>query len=107
MQECSGTELDLRVDQEPDALTIVYLWGHDCPNCEVFKNHLPEIGRELEGLPFRFLKVNVYDEPEVARRFGVYGIPTFLLYRHGKLIGKMTSFQGVEYFVTVVREQTQ
>lgn len=38
-----------------------------------------------------FIAVNVYDRPDIARRFGVLATPTFLIVRRGKALRR---FQG-------------
>jgi predicted DNA-binding ribbon-helix-helix protein len=32
-------------------------------------------------------------------------IPTFLVFREGRLVGRMTSYRGEEFFLSVLREQ--
>ncbi len=104
-------DLDRALSTAYEGLTVVYLWGHQCPNCEIFAAHLPGLRKKLEGLAVRFLKANVYAIDGLAERFGLHGIPTFYLYRTlggGRaphLLGRMTSFQGDDFFLQVIREQ--
>jgi thioredoxin 1 len=88
-------------------LVIAYFWGTNCPNCEKFARARPAVDARLAGLPVRLLKVNAYEQEALATRFGLHGIPTFLLFRDAKLLGKMTGFEGEEYFVRVIQEQLQ
>lgn len=97
-------ELDDALAREPDALTVLYLWGRNCPNCELFAKRLPTLLAEIPDAPVRLLKVNVYDVPAVAHRFGVHGIPHFVLFRGGKKLGRMSEFRGDRYWLDVVRE---
>ena len=41
----------------------------------------------------------------VARRFGVFGIPCFVLFRGGRRLGKMSDFRSDAFWLDVVREQ--
>ena len=59
----------------------------------------------LAGANVVFVKVDVYAHPELARRYGVYGIPCFMLFREGRRIGKMSEFRGDAFFTDVIREQ--
>lgn len=104
MQQAGSQDFDQKVLKPKGSLVVVYFWGTNCPNCEVFANHLPMILEDLKGAPVEFVKVNAYETPDLAERFGLYGVPTFLLIRGGKLLGRMTTFQSREYFVTVIRE---
>lgn len=85
-------------------LVILYLWGHQCPNCEIFAAHLPKVLDELGDVPARVVKINVYEESSVATDLAVFGIPAFFLFRDGKKLGRMSEFRGLRFFVDVVRE---
>lgn len=90
--------------QQDDALVVAYFWGDDCPNCDVFKADLPVLMPQVpEGI--RFLEVNAYVHMDLARRFGLFGIPAFLLFHRGKLLGRMSEYYGKQYWLTVLREQ--
>lgn len=99
-----AASFDAEVRARRDELVVLYFWGHDCPNCEVFAEHLPSVLAELGDVPARLVKVNAYDEPDLAREFGLYGIPAFFLFRDGKKLGRMSEFRGKRYFVDVLRE---
>jgi thioredoxin 1 len=85
-------------------LVLVDFWGPDCPNCEVFAAAEPALLAELDGAPMRVVKVNAYAYEELARRFGLFGIPTFFLFRDGKQLGRMAQYYGREYFLGVIRD---
>ena len=107
MRELNPDELEVRLATSSGRLLLLYLWGRDCPNCEIFKRSLPRLLPQLEQLPVDFVALNVYEHPEVARRFAVYGIPHFLLFHDGNKLGKMSEFRGEAYFLAVVREQAE
>ena len=96
--------LDALVRGAGSNLVVVYFWGPDCPNCEVFARDLPDL---LEGLPagVQVMKINAYEHPEIATRFGLFGIPAFVLFRGGRKLGMMRQYYGREYWQTVVAEQ--
>ena len=87
-------------------LVTVYFWGPDCPNCELFAKDLPGL---LEALPagVRVVKVDAYAHPELATRFGLFGIPAFVLFRDGRKLGMMRQYHGREYWRRVVTEQAE
>lgn len=85
-------------------LVVVDFWGPGCPNCDVFAADAPALVRELPADKVRVVKVNAYEHPDLARRFGLVGIPTFLLVRDGKVIGKMSQYYGREYWLGVIRD---
>lgn len=87
-----------------DRLVVAYFWGPDCPNCEVFAADVPGL---LPALPegTQVLKVNAYEQPELARRFGLFGVPAFVLFKGGRKLGMMRQYYGRQYFLDVLREQ--
>lgn len=85
-------------------LVLVEFWGHDCPNCVVFERELPALTESLRGERVRMVRVNAYENPEVATRFGVFGIPAFFLFRDGRKLGRMSEFRGRSFFLGVIRD---
>lgn len=104
-RDLTPAQLDELLAQPSDRLLVLYLWGPDCPNCEIFKRHLPELLPELATLPVDFVSLDAYEYPEVARRYAIYGIPHFLLFKSGKKLGKMSEFRGNAFWLAVVRER--
>jgi thioredoxin 1 len=88
----------------PDHLVVVYFWGPQCPNCEVFAKDLPDL---LEALPenVTIVKTNAYEHPELARRFALFGIPAFVLFKGGAKLGMMRQYYGREYWQAVIDEK--
>jgi len=102
--EGTPSNFDLEVFGDFKELVIVYFWGPNCPNCEIFARHLPSLLEALKSLPIKIVKTNAYEHPDLGTRFGIFGIPTFILVHQGKVLGRMSSFQGDDYFLTVIRE---
>jgi thioredoxin 1 len=98
------TALDDRIAAPGGKLLVAYLWGPDCPNCLIFKRSLPKLLEQLASVEAEVLEVHVYAHPEVATRYGVHGIPHFLLFKNGQKLGKMSEFRGEKYWVDVIRE---
>lgn len=97
-------DFDQAITPESGELVVVYFWGPDCPNCDVFAAHFPNLLEQLRGAPLRLVKVNAYEHPELATRFGLFGIPNFLLFRDGRKIGRMSEFRGDAWWLGVVRD---
>lgn len=89
-----------------DGLVVAYFWGPDCPNCEIFARELPTLLPELPA-GVRLVKSNAYEHPELARRFGIAGIPAFVLFKGGRKLGMMRQYYGRSYWTQVITEQAQ
>lgn len=81
-----------------DGLKVLFLWGYNCPNCEVAKTSLEIEAQNIKKLPFKWYHCNVYEDFEVSTRFGLHGIPVFLVYKGSKSLGRITSYPGFDPF---------
>lgn len=94
------SELDSWI--EKPGSKILFLWGINCPNCEIAKRVLTEYRAEVDvwksDLGVEWFHANVYDNFEWAHRFGLKGIPHFIVYKDSKKIGKISPFPGWDPF---------
>lgn len=89
---------------------ILFLWGENCPNCEIAKkvlldrkNEALELGKN-SGLEVRWFHANVYENFEWAHRYGLQGIPHFIIFKNGRKIGRISPFPGWEPFSEAIRK---
>ena len=104
VHDATPDDFDALVFEPRDRLVVVDFWGPRCPNCEVFAADVPRLMEALGDAPVRIVKVDAYAHASLATRFGLKGIPTFLLVRDGKVLGRMSQYHGFEYWLAVVRE---
>lgn len=99
-----ASTFEVEVSRVRDELVIVYFSGTDCRNCEAFAAELPRLLADLGDVPARLVKVDAYVATELATRFGLHGVPTFLLFRDGKKLGRISGFPGRAALLEVLRE---
>ncbi len=104
IEDATPEDFDEKVLAPRGELVVVDFWGPDCPNCEFFATQAPSLFAELQSEKVKVVKVNAYAHEDLAKRFGLFGIPTFILVRDGKVLGKMSEYRGREFFLTVIRE---
>ena len=68
---------------------LVDLWAPWCGPCRMVSPALEALARSHAG-KVKLVKVNVDDSPQVTQRYGVQGIPTLLVLRHGEVIARQT-----------------
>jgi thiol-disulfide isomerase/thioredoxin len=94
------SDFDFKINRKnaDDQLVCVFFWGHDCPNCEIAKNILEDRKAEVDTLKMKWYQANIYEDFDLATRFGLFGIPVFIFFKNGKKLGKISPFPGFDTF---------
>jgi thioredoxin 1 len=75
-----------------EAPVLVDFWAEWCVPCHMVSPVVEEIGREKDGL--QVAKVNIDDNPDVTRRYGIMSIPTLMLFKDGKETARLVGARG-------------
>ncbi|MBS7287666.1 MAG: thioredoxin [Candidatus Freyarchaeota archaeon] len=74
-----------------------------CPPCRMMEPVMERLAEEFAG-KIAFGKVNVDNNFELATRFNVTAVPTFILFKNGKILGKITGARDYESFKEILEE---
>jgi thioredoxin 1 len=66
---------------------LVEFYADWCGPCKVVGPMVDELSRELQGKAL-VIRVNVDEEPKLAREHGVRGIPLFIAFKNGRETGR-------------------
>ena len=75
-----------------DKLVLIDFWAPWCMPCRMMAPVLEEFATK-HGSEVEVAKVNVDNEPDLARRFNVDGIPCFILFKNGKPVRQTVGYQ--------------
>jgi thioredoxin 1 len=76
-----------------DTPVLVDFWAEWCVPCHMVSPVVEEIGRE-KGEKLQVAKLNIDENPEVTRKYGVMSIPTLMLFRHGEEATRVVGARG-------------
>lgn len=76
-----------------DEAVLVDFWAEWCGPCKVIAPILDEIASENAG-KIVIAKLNVDENPDIARRFEVMSIPTLILFKDGQPQRRLVGAKG-------------
>ncbi len=96
----SSFDADVLKGQEP---VLVDFWAEWCGPCKALAPKLEEIAGEMSGKA-RIVKVDVDANPDTASKYGVRGIPTLVLFKSGKEVGRLVGNQSKDAIVNLLKD---
>ena len=69
-------------------IVVVDCWAEWCAPCKIVAPVIDALAGEYKG-KILFSKLNVDENPIISRGFRVVSIPTFLVFKHGKLVDRL------------------
>jgi len=82
-------------------VVLVDFWAPWCGPCLMQTPILEEVAVRVGGKAI-IAKVNVDEWPELARQFGIQGIPTLLLFKDGKLVNEFVGTQSGRVLMSAI-----
>lgn len=101
IKHLTTAEFDAAVNEAP--LAMVDFWAPWCGPCKMLSPVMESIADQYEGKAL-VGKVNVDEELELARRFGVMNIPTVVFLKDGQEFDRKVGAMPAEAFTEVLDE---
>jgi len=84
----------------PVVIDVYATW---CGPCKMMAPLFEDLSKELAE-KYKFAKINIDEEREIAIQYSVSSIPTFLFFKEGKLVAKETGYMNKEILKSKVEK---
>lgn len=81
---------------------LVDFWASWCGPCKMMSPVVDEIAKEMEGKA-KVCKVNIDDEQDLAVKYGIMSIPTFLIFKDGKVVNSIVGVQDKQKIINLLQ----
>lgn len=86
-----------------DKKVLVDFWATWCNPCKMMHPVLEKLDEELNG-DVKIGKINIDNDPELASKFGVMSIPTFMVFENGELKNTLVGTQSLETLKKIMKK---
>ena len=99
IKHISDDSFEKEVLQSTEPVLVDY-WAEWCGPCKMIAPILDEVAGNYQG-KLQIAKMNVDENREIPGKFGIRGIPTFMLFKNGQLaatkVGALSKSQLTEF----------
>jgi len=86
--------------RENVGISLVDFYADWCGPCRMVLPVVEQIAEERDDL--LVVKVNVDDNPELAKEFGVFSIPTLIVFKDGEVVNKVSGARNKAQILDLV-----
>ena len=87
-----------------EGLVLVDFWATWCGPCRMQAPILEKLSQELSEDELKILKMDVDENPETARTFGIMSIPTLLFKKDGQVVKQVAGVHTADQIKDIVAE---
>lgn len=88
--DASNFEVEVEKSDKPVVIDVFAPW---CGPCQMMGPVFDELEKEI-GEKYKFVKFNIDEQRDLAVKFGVSSIPTFVFFKDGNVVGKEVGYMS-------------
>ena len=90
-------------EETKNGVVLVDFWATWCGPCRMQGPVIDQLDEEM-GDKVAFTKVDVDENPETARAFGIMSIPTLLIKKDGEVVDKVVGYHAKEHLEEILEK---
>ncbi|MFH1827180.1 MAG: thioredoxin [bacterium] len=83
-------------------VVFVDFYAQWCGPCKVTSPVIDEISEEKKDI--KFVKIDVDQNSDLASQYSIFSIPTFIVFKDGKVINQLVGAMGKEAFLEEIKK---
>ncbi|MEO6508804.1 MAG: thioredoxin [Patescibacteria group bacterium] len=91
-----------KVVLENEKPVLVDFYAEWCGPCKMTEPIVDELSNEMSDMVF--VKIDVDKDQELASEYSVFSIPTFMIFKKGKVAGQFVGAMGKEGFLSEIKK---
>lgn len=91
------------VEDTKSGVTLTDFWAEWCGPCKMQSPVIEQLDEESDGT-VQYLKMDVDENPETARQFGIMSIPTLLIQKDGEVVDSLIGYHSKEQIEEVLSQ---
>jgi len=81
---------------------LVDFWAPWCGPCQMMMPIVEEVAKETKEVVVG--KVNIDENPKLAEKYNVMSVPTFLMFKKGKVVDQIVEAVSKETLIAVIKK---
>ncbi len=74
-----------------------------CGPCQMMLPVVEQLAKDVDAKKAKVAKINVDEQPELAEKYGVMSIPTFILFKGGKEVERLAGSQSKDKLLQILK----
>ena len=92
------------VEATKDGVVLIDFWATWCGPCRMQAPILEQLASELDEDELRIFKMDVDENPETARQFGIMSIPTLMFKKDGQVVKQVAGVHSKAQILAILAE---
>lgn len=92
------------VEVTKDGLVLIDFWAEWCGPCRMQAPILEQLAEEVHGDELKIVKMDVDENPNTARQFGIMSIPTLMFKKDGEVVKQIAGVHTKDQLKAIVAE---